>query len=53
VLTAIGVSNEMIDKAVRVSLSPSTTEPDIRTFIDTWKKIYNSIKQTTETIKAA
>ncbi|MDP3371915.1 MAG: cysteine desulfurase family protein [Candidatus Paracaedibacteraceae bacterium] len=53
VLEAMGTSKDVMDTAIRVSLSQNTTDQDIKTFINTWKKIYNSVNHATETINAA
>lgn len=53
VLASMGIEKDTIDAAIRVSLSPNTTEHDIKRFINTWKKIYNSVNKTIETINAA
>lgn len=53
VLTAMNTSKETLDSAIRISLSPNTTEHDIKTFINVWKKIHTSINQNKKTINAA
>ncbi|MES2607347.1 MAG: cysteine desulfurase family protein [Pseudomonadota bacterium] len=53
VLAAMGISDIVAETAIRVSLSPKTTQSDIEKFISVWKNIYNSIIHNNEEANAA
>lgn len=53
VLAAMGIDDSVAETAIRVSLSPKTTKQDIDNFVSAWKKIYKSIKHTSNEANAA
>jgi cysteine desulfurase len=43
VLAAMGVSPPLARGAVRVSLGPTTTESDVKRFLDAWRKLFQTL----------
>ena len=44
ILKAMGADDALANAALRISMGWDTTENDVNTFIEVWKKIYDRVK---------
>jgi cysteine sulfinate desulfinase/cysteine desulfurase-like protein len=45
VLAAMGVDRPLLEGAIRVSIGPTTSENEIDTFLEAWRKLISSLSK--------